>query len=87
MGPIIVVLLVTFASGPGITGVTASELNIFGNTFRDSRGHAINVFKGTGTANFSGTISNNTVGVAGVANSGTLDSSGDIVPSRWVPGR
>ena len=77
----------TLFAGGGTGNTATVTFNIFGNTFRDSRGHAINVFKGTGTANFSGTISNNTVGVAGVANSGTLYSSGDIVPSRWVPGR
>ena len=68
----------TLFSGGG-TGSTATvTFNITGNTFRDSRGHALGVFKGTGTSNFSGTISNNTIGVAGVANSGTLDSSADI---------
>ncbi|MGB7207938.1 MAG: carboxypeptidase-like regulatory domain-containing protein [Pyrinomonadaceae bacterium] len=68
----------TLFAGGG-TGSTATvTFNITGNTFRDSRGHALGVFKGTGTANFSGTISNNTVGVAGIPNSGTLDSSGDI---------
>ncbi|HVL96204.1 MAG TPA: Ig-like domain-containing protein [Solirubrobacteraceae bacterium] len=70
--------------GGGVTiaasGSAAMTYTIDNNSFRDARGSALFVGKafggspGNGTAR--GTIRNNTVGVAGVANSGSREGSG-----------
>jgi hypothetical protein len=59
-------------TGAGLTLTYA----ITNNTFRDAVGSALSVTKGAGTGNFSGTISGNAIGVAAVANSGSLQGSG-----------
>src|SRR5205085_10744194 len=45
------------------------------NTFRGAKGIGLNVFRGTGGGSSQGTISNNTIGVAGTASSGSLEAS------------
>jgi len=63
--------------GGGVTiGGGDNGGNMTGNTFRDSDGHAILIAKSTGAGTFSGTFSNNTIGVAGTANSGSIAGSG-----------
>jgi uncharacterized repeat protein (TIGR01451 family) len=59
-----------FSNGTG--NLTLSLTN---NDFRDSVGAAVLIVKSTGTATLAGTISNNTIGVAGVSNSGSLEGS------------
>ena len=65
--------------GGGVTlftnGTGNLTLNLTGNDFRDSVGTAVLIVKSTGTATLAGTIANNTIGVAGVANSGSLEGS------------
>jgi len=46
---------------------------------RDAVGSALIIAKGTGTGNFTGTVSNNTIGVTGLANSGSSQGSGIAV--------
>ena len=46
------------------------------STFRDAVGHAILLVKSTGPATVSGTFDSNTIGVAGVPNSGSLEGDG-----------
>lgn len=53
----------------------ATTMNVTGNTFRDAVGHGVLVVKNAGTSTQQGTFSNNTVGVAGVANSGSAEGS------------
>lgn len=65
----------TFSGGGAGSAVTVTY-NISGNSFRDAQGIALNVFKGTGGGSFSGTISNNTIGVTGVVGSGSAQASG-----------
>ncbi|HRQ64617.1 MAG TPA: Ig-like domain-containing protein [Xanthomonadaceae bacterium] len=69
------------ATGGG--GVTISSENestftlaIDNNSFRDSIGHAVLIVKGIGTGSLSGSITNNTIGVAATANSGSLEGDG-----------
>jgi hypothetical protein len=50
--------------------------DISNNTMRDSRGTALAVNKLGGGGSFSGSITNNSIGVAGVANSGSSEGSG-----------
>ena len=50
--------------------------DILNNTFRDAVGVALNVFKGPGGGTVSGTISGNTIGVAGVDLSGSSQAGG-----------
>jgi hypothetical protein len=65
---------ITIASGSG--AIPTLTYSITGNSFRDAAGTALVVRKGSGTGSFSGTIANNTIGVAGVPNSGSLQGSG-----------
>ena len=51
-------------------------LNISNNTFRDAVGHAVLVVKDVGIGNITGTFSTNTIGVAGIGNSGSLEGAG-----------
>jgi Bacterial Ig domain len=66
----------------GVTLGSASGANptltyqVSGNTFRDALGTALAVIKGGGAGSFSGTISNNAIGVSGAANSGSAQGSG-----------
>jgi len=57
---------------------TGSNLtyNISNNTFRDANGHAILIVKSTDPGTFSGTFNGNTIGVAAVADSGSVAGSG-----------
>lgn len=63
---------VTLGSG-GTTGSTT--LSLTSNTFRDAVGHAVLAVKTPGAATQAGTFSNNTIGVSGVANSGSREGS------------
>jgi large repetitive protein len=67
--------------GGGSAGFNATlTYSITGNTFRDAVGTALAIGKGAaGTGNFSGSISNNVIGVAAVANSGSAQGSGIAV--------
>ncbi|HET6230563.1 MAG TPA: Ig-like domain-containing protein [Longimicrobiaceae bacterium] len=58
------------AANPSLT------YHVVGNSFRDASGAGLSVLKGAGTGSFAGTISGNTVGVAGLANSGSAQGSG-----------
>jgi hypothetical protein len=49
---------------------------ISNNTFRDSDGHGILIVKSTGAGTYSGTFASNQIGVAAVANSGSVAGSG-----------
>jgi hypothetical protein len=58
-------------------GSSSTTMSVTGNTFRDAIGHAVIIAKVTGGAfTFTGTFSNNTIGVSGVANSGSREGSG-----------
>ena len=65
--------------GGGIGDNPTLTYLIDGNTMQDSLGSALVIGKGTGTGNFTGTISNNTIGVSGLANSGSSQGSGIAV--------
>lgn len=71
----------TTFSGGGTGSAVSVTYDISNNTFRDAQGIALNVFKGTGGGSFAGTISNNSIGVSGVANSGSAQASGIQVTS------
>lgn len=60
----------------GSSGTPSLEYAITGNSFRGAAGSALAVQEGAGVGAFSGTISGNTVGATGVANSGSLQGSG-----------
>jgi VCBS repeat-containing protein len=66
-------------SSSGSSGNTT--MNITNNTFRDAVGHGVLVVKTAGPSAQAGTFSNNTVGVLGVANSGSAEGSGLKVQS------
>ena len=53
-----------------------TTMNISGNSFRDAVGNALTIVKTTGAATQTGTFSNNTVGVNGVADSGSTSGDG-----------
>jgi len=67
---------VTIGGGGPTNNPTFTYL-INNNTFRDALGAALAVVKGSGNGTFNGTISNNRVGVAGLANSGS--AQGDAI--------
>jgi VCBS repeat-containing protein len=75
-------------SNSGASGATT--MSITGNTFRDAVGAGVLIVKTAGAATQTGTFSNNTIGVAGVANSGSREGSGlqlqlvDQGSSRWT---
>ncbi|MGR8981277.1 MAG: beta strand repeat-containing protein [Gammaproteobacteria bacterium] len=55
---------------------------VTGNTMRDANGSAVTLFKGSalsGTPSMSGVFSNNTIGVSGVAGSGSMTGNGIFV--------
>ncbi|QSR27184.1 hypothetical protein CFH99_16310 [Nocardioides aromaticivorans] len=58
----------------GTAGTTT--LNLSGNSFRDAAGTAVTVVKDAGGSVQQGTFANNTIGVSGVANSGSTGGSG-----------
>ncbi|MEK6259708.1 MAG: VCBS domain-containing protein [Planctomycetota bacterium] len=69
------------SGGGGVTiggGDLGGSLTYFinNNSFRDSDGHAVLIVKSTGGGSFAGTFSNNTIGVAGTADSGSRAGSG-----------
>ena len=68
---------VTISGGDNTTpsGVTLTY-NIANNTFRDANGHAVLIVKSTDPGTFTGTFTNNTIGVAGLANSGSVAGDG-----------
>jgi hypothetical protein len=65
---------ITIGGGSG-QSVTFT-FNISNNTFRDALGTAVLLFKGLDYGTTSGTFANNTIGVDGVANSGSAQGSG-----------
>jgi len=65
--------------GGGVGDSPTLTYLIDGNTMRDALGSALLIAKGTGTGNFSGTVSNNTIGVIGLANSGSAQGSGIFI--------
>jgi hypothetical protein len=56
--------------------VGTMSMNVQGNSFRDARSHAIQITKSEGGGRLSGTVAANTIGVSGVANSGSLEGNG-----------
>ncbi|MDO8389316.1 MAG: tandem-95 repeat protein, partial [Actinomycetota bacterium] len=58
-------------SNEGTSGSTT--MNIANNTFRDAVGHAVLIVKSTGASTQTGTFSGNTIGVSGLANSGSKE--------------
>jgi len=67
-----------FVSSGG-NGNPTLTYKVQGNTMRGAVGNAINISKGIGTGNFSGIIDTNTIGVTGVANSGSTQGNGITV--------
>ena len=61
-------------SNEGTSGATT--MTIIGNTFHDAVGHGVLIVKGTGPSTQTGTFSGNTIGVTGLANSGSSEGSG-----------
>lgn len=66
--------------GGGVTlgsGSTSTfTMDVSGNTFRDAVGTAVLIVKDEGAGSLTGTFADNQVGVAGVANSGSLEGDG-----------
>jgi hypothetical protein len=60
-------------SNEGTSGNTT--MTISNNTFRDAVGPGVLIVKTTGTSTQTGTFSDNTIGVSGVANSGSAEGS------------
>jgi Bacterial Ig domain len=63
-------------TGGGAGMAVTATFDISNNTMRDSRGTALAVNKLGGGGSYSGTISNNAIGVAAVSNSGSAEGSG-----------
>lgn len=57
-------------------GDSGMTMTITGNTFRDAVGTGVLIVKGAGSSRQQGTFSNNDIGDAGTANSGSLQGSG-----------
>lgn len=53
-----------------------TTMSITGNSFRDAVGNALTIVKTTGAATQTGTFSNNTIGVNGLADSGSTSGDG-----------
>ncbi|MEA2301267.1 MAG: hypothetical protein QOE44_1802 [Solirubrobacteraceae bacterium] len=68
---------VTITAGGGSAPAATLHFDIENNTFRDSLGNAIGIGNATGNNTISGKFSNNTVGVAGVTDSGSAQG-GDL---------
>jgi hypothetical protein len=64
--------------GGGMTLATQGTMtfNVNGNTFRDANGSAITLFKATAGVLLSGKLTNNNIGVTGVADSGSATGNG-----------
>jgi VCBS repeat-containing protein len=75
-------------SNAGTSGATTMDIE--NNSFRDAVGTGVLIVKTAGPATQTGTFSNNTIGVAGVANSGSKEGSGlglqlvDQGSDRWT---
>ncbi|MHC2338379.1 cadherin domain-containing protein [Bradyrhizobium sp. USDA 4454] len=65
---------ITISSG-GTNDHANLTFNIANNTMRDAVGTALGISTGSGASSFTGTIDSNTIGVAGVANSGSVQGS------------
>ncbi|WP_076864583.1 cadherin domain-containing protein [Bradyrhizobium mercantei] len=65
---------ITISSG-GAGDHANLTFNISNNTMRDALGTALGISTGSGASSFTGTIDSNTIGVAGVANSGSAQGS------------
>jgi hypothetical protein len=70
--------IATGGGGVTITGGNAGAvtLDVGANSFRDAVGHAVLIVKTIGTGSLIGSFANNTIGVAGEANSGSLEGDG-----------
>ncbi len=68
----------TGGGGVTITGGDSSlfSLDINNNSFRDAIGHAVLIVKEIGSGSLIGSFADNTIGVVGVDNSGSLEGSG-----------
>ena len=66
---------VTIGAGNN-TGSTNLRFHIYNNTFRNSDGAGVLIFKSTDPGTVQGTFENNTIGLAGTANSGSRAGSG-----------
>lgn len=66
------VLLVS--GGGGSSPTTTYDFSC--NSFRDAKGHGLNIVKSTGSGSMSGTVFNNTIGDSGVTDSGSAEASG-----------
>ncbi len=62
-------------SGSGTGANNTLLYDVRSSTFRDAKGIALNVFKGNGAGTFTGTLDGNTIGVNGVALSGSSEAS------------
>jgi VCBS repeat-containing protein len=60
----------------GSGGDQTFTFNIANNTIRDAKGHAVLIVHDVGTGSMTGAFSNNQIGVAGTANSGSLEGAG-----------
>lgn len=58
-----------------LAGVTLT-FDISNNSFRDANGHAVLIVKSTDPGTFTGSVVNNDIGVAAIANSGSVAGSG-----------
>jgi uncharacterized repeat protein (TIGR01451 family) len=70
--------IATGGGGFVVSGASNSTftMHINDNSFRDAKGTAVVVSKSIGTGSIDGTFINNTIGVAAIANSGSLEGSG-----------
>ena len=69
-------------AGGGAGSSPTLTYQISGNSFRDALGTALAVLRSGGNGAYSGTIASNTIGVAGVANSGSAQGSGINVTTQ-----
>src|SRR5688500_16802678 len=69
-------MIVRGGAGSGTLDVNISSGGLGANTFRDSLTHALMVQKSEGTGGLTGTIDGNQIGLAGTANSGSLEGDG-----------
>jgi hypothetical protein len=69
--------------GGGLTLATQGTytFNVSSNSFRDADGSAISLFKASSGTNLSGVIRSNTIGVSGVADSGSKSGNGIFLSS------
>jgi hypothetical protein len=67
--------IVSGGGGFIVHGGGTVNFDVSNNTFRDARGRALNISKAATAGTFTGIISGNSIGVAGVDKSGSLESS------------